>query len=183
MKNTAIEGLLAREDHEGLVAMAQGRPSRVVRYLTGRLCSEDEQQKWRAVRALAALVGTTELFPSRKVADLLRRFFWSLNDESGAVPFGIPEAVGEILARRTEFQQEFLPILCSMLTHADMIQTGPIERGVIWALGRIGPPVAGCSPEAVKALKFAAWSHPEEQTREAAAEALGRIGPGEAGSG
>ena len=49
-----------------------------------------------------------------------RRFFWALNDESGAVPYGVPEAVGEILAVRPEMQPTFLSILCAHLTEEDM---------------------------------------------------------------
>ncbi|MFH1845248.1 MAG: HEAT repeat domain-containing protein, partial [bacterium] len=87
----------------------------------------------------------------------------------------VPEAIGEILARRPEFQEQFLPVLCSMITHEDMLQTGAIERGVIWALGRIGPPVADCSSHAVTGIRHAIWNHVDEQTREVATWALTQI--------
>ena len=176
--NREIEGLLAGEDHEGLVELARsGKVARVLRYLTGRLCSGDEQEKWRAVRGLGALMAEPGLVPQSKAVNQLRQYFWALNDESGAVPFGMPEAIGEILARRPGLQDEFLPILASMLTHEDMIQTGAIERGVMWGLGRVGEPVVAREPMAVKALKHAVWSHPEEATRIVAGEALARICP------
>jgi hypothetical protein len=46
---------LASEEGPALVALARDRPGRVVRFLTGRLCTSDEGEKWRAVRALGAL--------------------------------------------------------------------------------------------------------------------------------
>jgi len=175
MARDDIAALLHSEDYEGLVRLARTEAARVIRYLTGRLYSTNEPEKWRAVHGLGDLCGDPDITSEDKVKDLLQRFFWAMNDESGAVPYGIPEAIGEILSRRREFQAEHLPILCTMLTHEEMIQTGPIERGVMWALGRVGVPVLECSPEAVKALQQAVWSHPEEETRKVASWALEQI--------
>ena len=45
----------------------------------------------------------------------------------------------------------------SLLTEEERSQTGPIERGAIWALGRVGPPVAaGGSPPAGRARRAGA---------------------------
>jgi hypothetical protein len=171
----ALAAKLSREDYDGLCELARTRPGKVLRYLTGRLYSADEEEKWRAVRAMGRVANDREILGSGKVEDLLRRFFWSLNDESGVVPFGVPEAIGELLARRPEWQEQFLPVLCSMVTHEDMLQTGPVERGVYWALGRVGEPVARCSPAAVKGVAAAASNHPDEQTRKTAEWALAQI--------
>ncbi|MFH1843822.1 MAG: DVU0298 family protein [bacterium] len=170
-----IDQLLAREDYDGVVELARARLAKVKRFLVGRLYSADEQEKWHAVRALGALVETPGILERSKIVGLLEQFLWSLSDESGVVPYGVPEAIGEILARRPEFQEQFLPILCSLVTHEDMLQTGAIERGVFWALGRIGPPVATCSSHAVTGIRYAIWQHPDEQTREVATWALAQI--------
>jgi len=144
----------------------------VLRYLVGRLYSHDEDDKWRAVRAIGFLVDQPDLVDHEATRELLRRFLWSMSDESGGVPFGIPEALGEVLARRPEFRDEFAPILGSMLTSEDMLQTGPIERGVVWALGRLGPAAAEYSPEAVEVLRDMAISHEDQRTRQVAADTL-----------
>jgi exopolyphosphatase/guanosine-5'-triphosphate,3'-diphosphate pyrophosphatase len=75
-----------------------------------------------------------------------------------------------------------------MLMHEDMVQTGPIEHGVIWALGRIGPPVASGHFRAVLGLEHLVANHPDRVARRVASEALARIegkapeaGPGPAG--
>lgn len=134
-----------------------------------------EVEKFRAVRALGHLVRDPTLVPEDRVRELMRRFVWALSDESGAVPFGVPEAMGVIMVERREFQDPFLGVLCGMLTNEEMSQTGAIERGVIWALGQVGRPVAACAPDAVDAIARAAREHPEAETRAAAAEALERI--------
>jgi len=172
-----LDQMLSREDFPGLLRAARRETAKVIRFLTSRLYSADEDQKWRAVRALGQVAGRREILGDRKAAELLQRFFWSLNDESGAVPYGVPEAIGEILAVRPELQPQFLPILCSMVTEEETSQTGAIERGVIWALGRIGTQVVECSPAAVAAVAAAASSHADHVTRRVAAWALPRIGP------
>ena len=166
---------LAAEDHAVLIAAAGDKAHRVLRFLNGRLYDGDEA-KWRAVRALGAVLRAPQVVDRERAVDLLRRLAWALNDESGGVPFGAPEAMGEILAARPELQLEFLPILCSLVTEEAMSQTGVIERGALWALGRVGPPVAAHSPAVVVALRRAASSHPETETRETARRALRAIG-------
>lgn len=170
-----VEMVLEREDHEALLCLAGKQCSRLLRYLSGRLCSANEMEKIRAVGALGRVVGDSHLVSRQKAIDLLRRFVWALNDEAGAVPYGAPEAMGEILAVRPELQRDFLPILCSLVTDEAMLQVGPIERGVLWALGRIGPPVARCSPEAVEALRTASSAHPDPETRQVAARSLASL--------
>jgi methylated-DNA-[protein]-cysteine S-methyltransferase len=169
---------VAREDGAALVRLAREALGPVLRYLAGRLYSDDEQAKWRSARALGVVAADHEIVSDERARDLLRRFFWALNDESGTVPYGVPEAIGEILAVRAELQAAFLPLLCAQLTEEDMAQTGPIERGVIWALGRVGPPVARASAEAVAALRRAATEHPDHGTREIARGALEAVGGG-----
>jgi hypothetical protein len=166
---------LARKDGGALLTCARLRLAGVLRSVTGRLYSASEAEKWQAVWGIGVLVGDRQLVGEERVVDLLRRFFWALNDESGAVPYGVPEAVGEILAARPELQPVFLSILCAHLTEEDMAQTGPIERGLLWALGRVGPPVGQTSPEAVEALRRLAGSHPDPETRATSAWALARI--------
>ena len=169
--------LLAREDHPALATLAATRLWRVLRYLVGRLCSADESEKWRAVRALGFLAGDPARVPKGQLTKLLSRFVWAFNDESGAVPLGIAEGMAEVLAVRPELQKCYIPILGSCLTSDDMFQTGPIERGVLWGLGRLGTAVAHYAPDAVEAVRRAASDHPESETRRVAQEALRAIEP------
>lgn len=98
------------------MALAGTRPGGVVRFLTGRLYAADDQDKWRAVRMFGVLARQRALFTDGRLADLLARFLWALNDESGTVPFGVPEAIGEIVAARPEHGARIVPILRGMLT-------------------------------------------------------------------
>lgn len=169
------EAALAAEDHAAFLKMARARVSRVIRFLMSRLYTEDETEKWKVIRALGAVAGEPEALSPQRAEDLLRRFAWALNDESGAVPYGVPEAIGEVLAVRPEFRPRFLPILCALLTEEDMSQTGPIEQGAIWAVGRVGEPAGRHSEAVVSAVRRAATSHADPKTRAVAAASLARI--------
>jgi hypothetical protein len=169
---------VAREDGAALVRLAGEARGPVLRYLVGGLSRADEEAKWRSVRALGVVAADREILSDERARDLLRRFFWALNEESGAVPYGVPEAIGEILAVRPELQANFLPLLCAQLTEEELAQVGPIERGVIWALGRVGPPVVAASAEAVAALRRAATAHPDPALRDVARVALRAVGGG-----
>ncbi len=164
-----------REDDDAVIAAARDRVSRVVRFLSSRLYTPEEHVKRKTIRALGVVAADKSLLDHERTSDLLRRFVWALNDESGAVPYGMPEAIGEVLAARPEFQEAFLPILCSLLTEDDMSQTGPVERGAIWAVGRVGAPVAVYSQDVVEAVRRAAESHPEPDTSAVARKSLTAI--------
>lgn len=177
MADTAlVADALQREDATAILSLARQRAGPVIRYLNGRLYSADDHEKWRAVRALGMVVGEPGLLSDAKVEDLLQRFLWALNDESGAVPFGVPEAVGEVLAVRPRFRAQVLPVLCGMLTEDDTYQTGPIERGIYWAIGRIGADVLRHCPDIRDVVASAADRHPDPDTRATAAAALAALG-------
>ena len=175
-RKAELEKAFREDDEDSLLRAAREGSPRVVRFLCSRLSSPEEAVRQKSVRSLGVVLSQPAMVPRDKVRDLLRRFFWALNDESGAVPFGVPEAIGEVLAVRPELQPDYLPLLCSLAYHRDVVQTGIIERGVFWALGRVGQAVALNSPEAVREVSRAAQDHPDPETRRAAAWALGRIG-------
>jgi hypothetical protein len=170
-----IDVLLRAEDYPALLLASRGAPARALRHLSGRLCSEDAEIKWRAVRALGALAADPVLLTEAKLAEQLRRYLWSLNDESGAVPFGVPEAIGEILANRPSLQEAFSPLICSMIHEEEVSQTGAVERGVIWAIGRVGRAALRSNPDVLPRVRNTAAAHPDAETRRVAAWALDRL--------
>ncbi len=164
-----------QEDEAALRRAALAGAAKTIRFLSSRLCSADDATKWKALRSLGVVIGERNAVSGERARELLRRLFWSLKDESGTVPFGIPEAIGEVLAVRTELQPEFLSSLCGLAYHPELAQTGSIERGVFWALGRLGRASALCSPEAVEAVMWAARQHHDAESRKIAAWALSQF--------
>jgi len=63
---------------------------------------------------------------------------WSLNDESGGIGWGAPEAMGEIMARHEGFAKEYSAILGSYIREdGNFLEHPALQRGVIWGIGRL----------------------------------------------
>jgi hypothetical protein len=61
---------------------------------------------------------------------------WNLNDESGGIGWGSPEAMGEILCQIPKLAEEFKSILFSYLEPGgNFIEHEMLQRGVLWGVG------------------------------------------------
>ena len=122
---------------------------KTLNHLISALCSEDEEVKWHAVTATGFLVSTLAAVDLEGARNIVRRMIWSLNEESGGVGWGIPEALGEILARNETLAHEFAPLLVSYIQPGDnFFNFEPLRRGVLWAVGR----AAQTRPELLRSL-------------------------------
>lgn len=93
--------------------------------------------KWRAVTAMGAVVSQ---LADKKLEDarvIIRRLMWTLNDESGGIGWGSPEAMGEILARHDTLAREYHTILISYIDpKGNYLEHDLLQRGVLWGIGR-----------------------------------------------
>ena len=75
-----------------------------------------------------------------------------MNEESGGLGWGVPEALGEALARHRRLAEEFHRVLASFVRQetrgeGNYLEHAGLRRGVYWALGRL----AGSFPDLVSA--------------------------------
>lgn len=108
--------------------------------LTGHLFSyfynKDELIKFRSVTAMGELVARIADNSMEQARIILRRIMWNLNDESGGIGWGSPEAMGEILSKSPALAREFKSILFSYLDHkGNHIEHEMLQRGVLWGIG------------------------------------------------
>lgn len=100
--------------------------------------NKDDNIRWRAISAMGAVVSRlteSDLEYSRVV---MRRLMWNLNDESGGIGWGSPEAMGEIMARSRQLADEYQNILVSyMCKDGNYIEYEMLQRGVLWGFGRL----------------------------------------------
>jgi hypothetical protein len=69
---------------------------------------------------------------------VMRRLMWNLNDESGGIGWGSPEAMGEIMACSEKLAKEYAHILKSYLNpQGNYLEHPVLQRGVLWGLGRL----------------------------------------------
>ncbi len=102
------------------------------------LYHKDALVKWRAVTAMGAAVEclAREDFESSRI--IMRRLIWNLNDESGGIGWGSPEAMGEIMARHEGLAKEYANILVSYINEAgNYLEHEILQRGALWGLGRL----------------------------------------------
>ncbi|OGP57622.1 MAG: hypothetical protein A2V67_09375 [Deltaproteobacteria bacterium RBG_13_61_14] len=165
-----VRELLSARDLAGIETWAR-EDGRALRELSGLLFEEDELLRWRAIEALgraAAIKAEADLEPVR---NLLRRLFFSMNEDSGSIGWHAPEAIGEVLARVPALLDEYGVIL------AGFLHQPPFEQGTHWALARLAPLRPELFQEQVPALR-ASLGSPDPFLRGHAAAALRALEPG-----
>jgi hypothetical protein len=122
-------------------------PKKVINPLFSLLLSGREEVKWRAVAAMGIVSADLAHEDLEEARIVMRRLMWSLNDESGGIGWGAPEAMGEIAARDEVLAREYTPIIASYLREdGNFLEIDQLRRGALWALGR----VASVRPEIVR---------------------------------
>ncbi len=128
-------GILAGELEKLVDILENQKPA--LRYLLRLLCSLDNLVKWRTVETLG-LLGSRWLDRGRaeETRILLRKFLWTLNDESGGIGWGSPECIGEIVSLRPQSFAEFAPVLLTY-TEEEILLPSVIWGG--WRIARLAP--------------------------------------------
>lgn len=115
----------------------------VVAGLFGALLNPDPLVRWHAVTAFGLVVGAMAEANPESARVVMRRFLWSLNDESGGIGWGAPEAMAEIMAQSPRMANEYAKILRAYIHEAAdgcpdcFLEYAPLRRGAFWGLGRL----------------------------------------------
>lgn len=138
-----IPVLLDRDDiQDVLPVLLEYPPKKILGILYSALLSPRKLVKWHAVTAVglvAAELARKELEQGRIV---MRRFMWTLNDESGGIGWGSPECMGEIMARHEQLALEFHRILFSYMAPGssgsdNFLEYLALRRGAFWGTARM----------------------------------------------
>jgi len=125
--------LLKTRHKEQIVAWADSNRS-AIRALNSLLFHPEPLVRWRAAEAIGWSAAAVAARDMEDVRDLVRRFFWMMNDESGNLCRQSPEAIAEILVNVPSLIGRFGKMLASFLNEE------PFEVGVRLALARIATP-------------------------------------------
>jgi hypothetical protein len=107
----------------------------------------DERTRWRAITAMGAVVAGLADKDMESARVVMRRLMWSLNDESGGIGWGAPEAIGEILAVHEGLAKEYGTVLISFIwKDGNFLEHEILQRGALWGVGR----AAHARPEIMK---------------------------------
>ncbi|MBU1276758.1 MAG: HEAT repeat domain-containing protein [Proteobacteria bacterium] len=174
-----VRRLLAQDDLAATLRELKALPpEQVLKHLQAALPASQPLIKWRAVTALGQVVQGLAARDLEAARDFLRRLLWCLNEESGAVPWGVAEALGEILANSPQLAEEYANMLLSYIwPHGNFLEFGPLLAGAVWGVGRLAsaqPEVALQRGAVERLLPLLAW--PEAPVRGMAAWSLGHLG-------
>jgi HEAT repeat protein len=174
-----IQALLAADDFDAALRKILALPPRAtVNPLIGGLCALDERAKWRAVTALGQVVAAMAALEMEDARIVMRRFMWMLNDESGGIGWGVPEAMAEILSRHNGLAEEYVNILVSYLRPDGFyLEYPPLQQGLLWGIGRF----AEARPDLLHKFNAVRYlspylESPDGAVRGLAARALGLLG-------
>jgi hypothetical protein len=133
-----VRALLKSPDFDEALASLDIPPVKIVNPLLGFLVEIDELTRWRAVRGVGITVSAMAATNLDSAREIMRRLIWSLNDESGGIGWGAPEAMGEIMAENETLCREYHCILVSYIDeNGNPLENGLLERGVMWGLCRL----------------------------------------------
>lgn len=171
LKRILSDLLIAETFPSCLNAISHLAARQIVNPLFGFFCDANSLRRWHAVSAMGRVVSSLAEKDMESARVVMRRLMWNLNEESGGIGWGCPEAMGETMARSAPLAWEYRCILISYLNpEGNFIDHPALQEGVLWGIGRLahanppaaleaGPFLAGFLPAEIPALRgLAAWA-------------------------
>jgi len=121
------------------------REEELIHPLFSSLCGINETLRWRGIDLFGRVVCRLAARDMEAARVVMRRLLWSLNDESGGIGWGAPEAMAAIMARSPALADEYLHMLVSYLKedgdepHQDgnFLELPLLQRGLLWGIGHV----------------------------------------------
>lgn len=125
---------LAKYDEHGLV-----NP------LFSALYRPEELLRWHTITVFGEVLTRLAEKDMEAARIVMRRYIWSLNDESGGIGWGAPEAMAEAMFHHDRLCSEYVHMLISYirpdgpLEHQDgnYLELPELQRGLLWGIGRL----------------------------------------------
>ena len=117
----------------------------VLNALFSALCNPIELIRWNSVCGFGLIVPRLAEKNIEDARVVMRRFLWSLNDESGGIGWGAPESLAEIMCHSRQLRVEYLHMLLSymrpdgeeILQDGNYLELPMLQRGLLWGMGRL----------------------------------------------
>lgn len=125
-----VERVLENRDWKQLCDWAEENKN-LYRQLMARIYVKDGIVFWRAVEALGVFAHYIEQKERNYALELVRRYFWMLNEESGGTAWNASEAIGSLIAHCPETCGQFNWMLSGLLEDESLWDGG------LWGLGQL----------------------------------------------
>ncbi len=101
------------------------------------MCS-NELIRWRSISALGYVASCIARHSLEDVRIIMRQLMWTLNDESGGIGWGSPEAMAEIMVSVPLVRDEYISIILSYVTEdGNFLEYPPLRNGALWGIMRL----------------------------------------------
>ncbi|MEN8140936.1 MAG: DVU0298 family protein [Thermodesulfobacteriota bacterium] len=133
-----LPGLLRDNDFAHILAELRQYPRKfTVSALISGIYQTDEVIKWRSIQAMGPLMNDLAGEEMEDARLVMRRLLWSLNEESAGIGWGMPEAMGEIMAISAELADEYGHMLVSYMREENYLELPALQKGLLWGVGRL----------------------------------------------
>jgi hypothetical protein len=117
----------------------------LVNPLFSALYRSEEMLRWHTITVFGEVLTRLADKEMEAARIIMRRFIWSLNDESGGIGWGAPEAMAEAMYHHDGLCDEYLHMLISYirpdgpLEHQDgnFLELPALQRGLLWGINRL----------------------------------------------
>ena len=117
----------------------------VLNTLFSALCNPLDRVRWNAVICFGTIVPRLAEERIEEARVIMRRFLWSLNDESGGIGWGAPESLAEVMCHCGQLRREYLHMLISYMCEdgeeffqdGNYLELPMLQRGLLWGIGRL----------------------------------------------
>lgn len=150
IKNEILALLKGQDLNVVIKALQSYAPKDTINVLFSAICREDPHVRWFAISCMGEAVARLAVQEIEEARMVMRRFLWSLNDESGGIGWGVPEAMAEAMCRHDGLAEEYVHMLISYMREdgEELCQDGNyiehplLQRGLLWGVARM----SGCRP-------------------------------------
>ncbi len=137
-KKEVLEFLEQNDFENNLKKIHKFEAGKLVNALFSFLCSTNKRLKERTVTAMGEVVSKIAENDIESARIIMRRLMLNLNDESGGIGWGAPEAMGEIMARSEKMAEEYHKILISYTPGGgNYLDFEDLQKDVIAGLKRL----------------------------------------------
>ena len=137
-KKKVLELVCSNNFEQDLGTLCKLPARKVINPLFSFLLSTEPKIKWATVTAFGAVVSNLAGQDMESARVIMRRLMWQLNDESGGIGWGCPEAMGEIIACHRGLAREYARVLVSYIREdGNFLEHEPLQEGSLWGVGRV----------------------------------------------
>ncbi len=127
-----------------LTRLSQYEEKEIINHLFTALC-HSQKIRWHAISAFGNVVPRLAAKDPESARIVMRRFLWNLNDESGGIGWGIPEAMAEVMVHDDMLFSEYSHMLISYMRQdgpevfqdGNFIELPALQQGVLWGVARL----------------------------------------------